>query len=134
MSGEKILVVDDDKEFLEVISAVLSEKNYRVVTASNSDEGFKLLDSEFPDLVVMDLSMRERNEGLKAIEEMRHKRTGEKKIPIVIVSATTPGERVSREAIEDRVEAVGADMYFDKPVNWEKFTAGVKTLLRESKL
>lgn len=54
---KKILVVDDTKSYLWVISQALEEAGFKVATASNGEEGLEMVKSENPDLVLLDITM-----------------------------------------------------------------------------
>jgi two-component system, OmpR family, response regulator VicR len=53
----KILIVDDQEDILETTKTILEKEKYEVITAINVEKGLKLLDSEKPDLVLLDLMM-----------------------------------------------------------------------------
>ena len=84
--AEKVLIVDDDRDFVEAVSTFLEAHHYVVLKAYDSREGLKLARMELPDLILMDVIMKERTEGFFTVQEIR--RVPElKKVPIFIVSS-----------------------------------------------
>jgi len=57
MAGETILVIDDDREIASTIQTVLKSAGYTVLSASNGQDGQRLIQSEKPDLVITDMMM-----------------------------------------------------------------------------
>ena len=60
---KKILVIDDEEDLLEVVSARLNAAGYKVITASNGYEGLGRIFSEKPDLVILDVMMPKWTDG-----------------------------------------------------------------------
>jgi len=84
--AEKILIVDDDRDFVEAVSTFLEAHHYTVLRAYDGNEGLKRARMDLPDLILMDVMMKERTEGFFTIQEIR--RIPElKKTPIFIVSS-----------------------------------------------
>ena len=84
--AEKILIVDDDHDFVEALSTFLEAHHYAVLKAYDGPEGLKLAKMEHPDLILMDVIMKERTEGFFTVQEIR--RIPElKTVPIFIVSS-----------------------------------------------
>jgi len=84
--AEKILIVDDDRDFVEAVSTFLEAHHYAVLKAYDGQEGLKVARMELPDLILMDIIMKERTEGFFTVQEIR--RIPElKKTPIFIVSS-----------------------------------------------
>jgi len=84
--AEKILIVDDDRDFVEALATFLEAHHYVVLKAYDGGEGLKLAKVQLPDLILMDIMMKERTEGFFTVQEIR--RIPElKKTPIFIVSS-----------------------------------------------
>ena len=108
MSTEKkILLVDDQPNFLKMLSIKLSKMGYAVVTASNGKEGVEMAAAEVPDLIVLDIMMPVLD-GFSAAEQIR---AGEatRAIPIIFLSAKGQPEDKKRAA------DLGAADFFSKP-------------------
>lgn len=122
MSRQKIVVVEDEPDILEVIEYNLDREGFEVVTATAGDRGLEAITREIPDLVLLDLLLP----GLDGIEVCRKVKMNPKtqRIPIIMVSAK--GEE------SDIVLGlgVGADDYVSKPFRPKELIARVKAVLR----
>ncbi len=82
----KILIVDDDLDFVESLSSFLQTQGYVVLRALDGKEGLKVAKMERPDLIIVDIVMKERTEGFFTVQELR--RTAElKTVPIFVLSS-----------------------------------------------
>ncbi len=119
MSGETILIVDDEPTIREVVELYLRREGYEVVTASDGPQAVAIVAAQRPDLVVLDLMLP----GLNGLEVTRHIRSSGY-IPIIMLTART------EEA--DRVVGLelGADDYVTKPFSPRELVARVKAILR----
>jgi len=120
----KILCVDDEPKNLKLLDALLAPKGYQVQLAENGEAALKQMETEFPDLILLDIMMP----GLSGFEVLTKLRADEKTrlIPVVMVTAL-------RE-VEDRVKALdaGCDDFISKPFDKIELLARVKSLLRIS--
>ncbi|MDD3295820.1 MAG: response regulator [Candidatus Omnitrophica bacterium] len=92
MSNKKILVVDDEREFLEVIKLRLEANNYDVITASDGKEGLLKMRQENPDAVLLDIMMPGIN-GLKILKTIRKEN---RDLPIFILTAYSDQKRFDK--------------------------------------
>ncbi len=81
----KVLIVDDDSDFVDLTGAILSQAGYRVATASDSEGAFRVLEREKPDLVLLDVMMKAPLEGIAISRRMAAERHL-KDIPVVMIS------------------------------------------------
>jgi CheY-like chemotaxis protein len=110
----KILIVDDDADFAEALSSFLEANGYQVIQARDGSEGLRLAKTQRPDLILMDVIMRERTEGFFTIQEIRHT-PGLENTPVFVLSSIysqVPGFRVTPEA-----SWLSHDEFFAKPVD-----------------
>ena len=119
-----ILVVDDDKNTRLYLKAVLEADNYNVCTACNGREALELMDSEYIDLVVLDIMMPEMD-GYEFTSLLRQSNND---LPILMVSA--------RQLPADRHKGflVGTDDYITKPIDETEMLLRIKALLRRARI
>lgn len=86
---KKVLVVDDDPDFLGMIRARLREGGYEVVIAAESENALEKLEAEKPDVVLLDIQMP-KVDGLKVLRSIRKV---DKKLPVYILTAFPNSER-----------------------------------------
>lgn len=121
----KILLVDDEKDILEIVGYNLSQEGYQISTASNGKEAIIKAKKELPQLIILDVMMPEMD-GIEACENIR-------KIPelqdTIITFLTARSEDYSQVAGFD----AGADDYIAKPIKPKVLVSKVKALLRRLK-
>ena len=122
----KILVVDDTARNVKLLADLLAVKGYGVVTAASGREALILVESEQPDLILLDVVMPEMS-GYEVCRKIREN-PATAMLPVVMVTALDPAE--------ERVKGidVGADDFLTKPINQAELLARVKSLLRIKEL
>jgi two-component system response regulator MprA len=117
---EKIVVIDDDAKITSMLKRSLAFEGYAVSTASNGQEGLRMLLQEDPNLVVLDVMMPQ----IDGWEVCRRIREGGSEVPILMLTA--------KDEVSDRVKGLdlGADDYLVKPFALEELLARVRSLLR----
>jgi two-component system, OmpR family, alkaline phosphatase synthesis response regulator PhoP len=124
MAEEKILVVDDEENILELIRFNLENSGYKILTANNGNDAIKLVKSEEPQLVLLDL-MLPGMDGYEVCKEIR-KDNAVSTTPIIMITAK--GEEL------DKILGLelGADDYITKPFSVRELIARVKAVLRRT--
>ncbi|MFN3550985.1 MAG: response regulator transcription factor [Endomicrobiia bacterium] len=119
---KKILVIDDEEEILSLVSDILEKEDFIVITATNTEEGFKKAVSSKPDLIITDITMPK----IGGIELCRLLRNDErtKFIPVIMLTV------LSSETDKIIGLEIGADDYITKPFSHKELIARVKALLR----
>ena len=118
-----ILIVDDDKEIVQLIAIYLQNEGFKLSKAYNGEEALSLFEKEKVDLIILDVMMPEVNgmEVCRVIRERHH-------VPILMISAKSEDM--------DKITGLmsGADDYVTKPFNPLELVARVKTLIRRAYL
>ena len=127
----KILLVDDDADFIEATKTVL-EKSYQVVTACNGDEGLKKVIEERPDLIILDVIMPEKD-GFTVCRELKQNPHYYffSKIPVLLLTVFAQGVEQTNIPLSAGVNTE-ADDYVQKPVSPEELLRRAQVLLKES--
>ena len=127
----KILVIDDDPDFRDAVTAILQSALYDVVTASDPEEGKTAILKEKPDLILLDIMMDSLFDGFSLCHNIK---TGKefkevKKTPVIFVSAVKElaGSRFAFKGEDQGLE--GPDDYIDKPVKSEDLLERIERLL-----
>ena len=117
----RILIVDDDAPNVKMISFLLREEGYEVVSVDNGPAALELVDRERPDLIILDVMMPHMD-GFEVCRRIRQRLD----VPIIFLSAK--GETA------DKVTGLqlGADDYLAKPFEPAEFMARVKAVLRRA--
>jgi two-component system, cell cycle response regulator len=123
---QRILVVDDHPDNVEIIEARLSTRGYRIESASNGQEALEKVRQNPPQLILLDVMMP-LMDGFEVSRQIKRDRSLPY-IPIILVTA--------RGETEDKVEGLdaGADDYLTKPINFPELEARVRSMLRIKKL
>lgn len=120
----KVLVVDDDASFTELVNIVLTREGFEVLTASNGREALRTLFEAKPDLVLLDVIMPQMD-GWQTCKYIREASD----VPIIILSGHSRSE-------DDIIRGLdhGADEYILKPISNRELAARVKAMLRRAEL
>ncbi len=112
MSKAKILIVDDDPDFVSYTRIVLESEGYEVVSAGNSDQGLRKLAQERPDLVVLDVIMSSVLDGLNMSQKMAESAMYQQ-VPIIMVTSIANTDYL---ALFPTDENIHIDAFITKPV------------------
>lgn len=121
----KILVVDDDPDFVESTRMILEPNGYEVVSAANSEQGLKKLAEENPDLVVLDVIMSTVLDGLSMSRKMSEDRVF-KDVPVLMVTSIA---NTDYAALFPTDEYVNISAFLAKPISSEQLLGQIKRLL-----
>lgn len=117
----KLLVVDDEKDVLDIMQFRLAREGYEVVTAADGQEALEKVKTDNPDIVLLDLMLPKLN-GYEVLEKIRTK-YNDKWRPVIIISA-----RDELGSVE-RCYGMEADHYLTKPCDFEHISQGIKTMI-----
>ncbi len=117
---QKILIVEDNQDFRDLLALMLKGQGYEVYTADNGEEGIRLVDANCPDLIITDINMP-RMDGIEMVRVLRRKPECNK-VPILVVSAYGSGSL--KEAM-----SAGADQAVRKPLDYDRLVVAISRLL-----
>ncbi len=118
----KLLVVEDDPNIVELLSASLRFAGFRVATASSGTEAVETCREFRPDLIVLDVMLPD----LDGFEVLRRLRESGTRTPVVFLTA--------RDTTDDKIRGLtlGGDDYVTKPFSLEELTARIRAVLRRT--
>lgn len=118
-----IAIIDDDPDILDASSLVLKSKGYDIITASNPDDGYKIVTEKKPNLIILDVMMDEPDDGFYLAQKLRKNGI---KTPILMYTS------VSKAIGLDfgKSEMVPVDDFVEKPISPEELIEKVGNLLK----
>jgi CheY-like chemotaxis protein len=125
--AKKVLVVDDEKELVEVTQVLLESNGFEVAAAYSGEEGRKAAMAEKPDVIILDVMMETTSAGFDVARWLRSQEAT-KEIPIVMLTAVN--QNVPWKFASDEVW-LPVDVFLDKPVSPEKLLSEVKKIVSE---
>ena len=133
-SRGKILLVDDDRDIRDSLRIILEANGYSVQTAVNGSEASKLLETELPDIMILDIMMSTDTEGFDLAHKLRRNEKYEK-IPILML--TSFPQKMMEEGTEKfqhiMEEGWPVTQFFEKPIDPEELLSAVEAILREER-
>jgi CheY-like chemotaxis protein len=125
----KILIIDDDFDYIEQMKMQLEAAGYEVVTASSAAEGKETLNSIKPDAAVVDLMLEDVDGGFTLCYLIKKM---DESIPVILVTAVAGKSNIDFDAATSEERAwIKADVVLDKPVRFEQLDREIKRLLPE---
>jgi DNA-binding response OmpR family regulator len=119
----KIIIIDDDPDILDASSLVLNSKGYETITASNPDDGFKMVKDNNPDLIILDVMMNEPDDGFFLAQKFR-----KEKIMVPIIMYTSISKATGMDF--GKSDLVPVDEYVEKPISPDELIEKVEKLLK----
>lgn len=119
----KIAIIDDDPDILDASSLVLTSKGHEVITASNPDDGYRIVKEQSPDLIILDVMMNEPDDGFFLAQKFRKEKI---KVPIIMYTS------ISKTTGMDfgKSDLVPVDEYVEKPISPDELIEKVERLLK----
>ena len=119
-----ILIIDDEQEIRESLEQVLKLEGYRPASASTAEEGLQKAEEELFDLVLLDVSLPDRN-GLEVLRALKH---GSPDTGVIMITAYDSGQTAFQASKQ------GADSYIPKPWDNDRLLLEVRNTLDKSRL
>lgn len=123
---KKILIVDDDPDFVEAVTMILRPKKFEVIAAYNGKEGLEKVKAERPDLIVLDVMMPEKD-GYAVCKELKSDPEWNR-IPVLLLTGVVSHIPTTRYTQEMGMETE-ADDYLEKPVEPQVLVKRIEVLL-----
>lgn len=124
---KKILVVDDDPDMLEQVSAILKKAGFEVSVAQGQEEGEEALLLGMPDLAILDLMMEEMDSGFVLAHQVKRLYP---KTPVIILTAVTAATGMDfTKGVSAGRDWIKAEALMDKPVRPDQLVNEVRRLL-----
>lgn len=124
---KKILLIDDDPDFVEAVKVIVENGGYDVRVAYDGQEGLEAVAEEKPDLIVLDVMMPVMN-GHEACAKLKaDKETSE--IPVILLTAVADRVTTSKYTHRDMLESEAED-YMPKPVEPKELLELIKNWLK----
>jgi len=120
---QKILVVDDEPDTIEYVTAIIEDMgDYQVLSASNGEEAVEKAEAELPDLIILDVMMPKKD-GYAAFTELQEEEST-KNIPVIMLSSLAALGEYLRGPVEVRPK-----LFVDKPIEPEKLERIITRIL-----
>jgi len=128
MADEEILVVDDDEDLAEALSAVLKSAGYSVTWAANGTEAWRKAQDSPPDLALVDVIMDSVSEGVQLTHRFRR---DEKLKDVPIIMLTAVNQKLPLHLGQETGEGyLPVDKFLEKPVDPAVLLAEIAALLQ----
>jgi len=128
---EKVLLVDDEVDFVEINKVALENKGYKVVVAYDGKEAMEKALKEKPDVIILDVMMARKTEGFDVARELRkHKEMQD--TPIIMLTAIRERMDIKWKIQPDK-EWLPVTEFLEKPVPPEKLIEKVEEMLKRGK-
>ena len=129
--NKKVLVIDDEQDVLDYLTAVLESNGYTVITAINADDGWHLTTTHKPDLICLDIMMPGES-GVSFYHRLK-KSNKHRQIPVIFVSGMVREEDFDAEKIIADLGLKQPFAYIDKPISVDDFIDAVARGVAEGK-
>jgi two-component system alkaline phosphatase synthesis response regulator PhoP len=128
MGNAKILIIDDDPDFTAVIRASLENEQYAVITANNRTEGMEKIETENPELIILDVMMSTWSDGFEMSRELKND-PRHKNIPILMLTGVESRTGIEFKSSAGDPDWLPVDGFLDKTAEPEVLLNEVKKIL-----
>jgi CheY-like chemotaxis protein len=127
----KVLIVDDDLDFIEIGKLSLEGKGYRVFSAYSAKEGWKMVEKEKPDLIILDLMMERLDSGMALSQQIKnHRQYASTPILMLTSISRDTGMDFTPQTGED-LKQLNVDDFSTKPIKTKALLEKVEKLLAQ---
>jgi len=125
--NHRVLIVDDDIDFVEQLDVVLSKAGFSVVKAMSKAEAEKLLDEQAPDIAIVDLMMENPDAGFVLCYKIK---TVNPNIPVILVTSVSSETNIEfNPRTQEEKDWIKADAFLSKPIRFEQLKREMERLL-----
>jgi CheY-like chemotaxis protein len=128
MANAKIMIVDDDPDYIKIVKTILEREQYTVVTAGDKTEGMEKIRTEKPDLAILDVMMNAWQDGFEMSRQLK-KDPQFKNMPVLMLTAVENRTGIGFKSTAGDPTWLPVDVFLDKPVEPEVLLSEVKKLL-----
>lgn len=128
---KKILIIDDDQDYADALRIVLENHGYDVDHANNIQDGRNRIDTQPPDLIILDVMMERHTDGFDLCSDLKNDQSC-RMIPILMVTAVTEKTGFKFSPATDGEDCL-ADDYIPKPVPVSDLLSRVNRLIQNQK-
>jgi len=121
---QKIAIIDDDQDIIEATTMLLESKGYEIINASNVIDGFKLIEREKPDLIILDVMMDEPDDGFFLALKLR-----KNEIHTPIIMFTSVSKAMGMEFGPS--DTLPVNEFLEKPIASDILLSKIDNLLKE---
>ena len=118
-----IAVIDDDLDILDASSLILKARGFEVITATNPDDGYRIVADKKPDLIILDVIMNEPDDGFFLAQKLRRD-----KILTPIIMYTSVSKATGLDFTSGKM--VPVEEFVEKPISPDELVAKVEKLLK----
>ena len=126
VSASRVLVVDDDPDFVEITRTILQAHGFQVASAANGSQAIEMMRQEPPDVVILDVMMQGATEGYQVSQIMRDE-PQLSRIPVLMVTSIMDSPLAGQFPTD---EYLPIDDYLRKPVNPKELVERVRSLIK----
>jgi len=119
-----IAIIDDDPDIIDASSLVLKSKGHSIISASNPDDGYKIVKEQKPDLIILDVMMDEPDDGFYLAQKFRKEGIN---TPILMYTSVSKATGLEFE----KKEIGPVDDFVEKPISPEELIQKVENLLKK---
>jgi len=131
MGQGRILIIDDDPDITEAMSVVLESKGYDVDRAADGSIGMERLQANRPDLIILDVMMRTKQEGFELSRQLKSN-AEYKEIPILMLTAVKDKTGLDFKSTAGDESWLPVEEFLDKPVKPNVLLEKVASLIQKS--
>lgn len=130
MGNSRILIVDDDPDFVAVMKVILEGDHYAVAAAPDIEEGMRRIQADRPDLIIMDVMMSTWSDGFEMSRELK-KDPRYENIPILMLTGVEEKTGIGFKSTAGDPEWLPVNGFLDKPVEPRVLLDEVSRLLSQ---